>query len=339
MNYKIIENPDQILEVIQTGTHLPVLPELKKYIRFDLVDLKCKSLVIYSEDQENKPIGHTLVFPINQQMLGFGYFNVQGNREDIISTLISLLISYAKDCGCSEIYGPLNVPIYIFGFGFLQEEAKPFIYGGHSFHLPIYHQLFEKHGFEIKMKYRSYEVVMVPINPYALPNLDFSDYKMCNPQTREEFDSVKGKWLDLHAMHMPSEIRLTPNPQSEVSSLVDYVFEFGYNYLLFWIEYMKSGEFVAAGAVPPNCFHLWEKGPKLGHCKSYLGFDFVVAKDHRNKKLSILMWGDTTTKGIEKGRSAKLNYLVEEDNTYSIKIIQRFGGVHKYTYLLMKLKI
>ena len=334
MEYKILETPDEIIKHIQMGTHLPVFSELEKYIRFDLEDMKCKSLLFNENEKLDTIAGHVMVFPIFSDLLGFGYFRVVDHSKERIEKLISILIQYAKENGFKEVYGPLNIPIYIFGFGFHEQDEPEFIHSGLSHHPSIYSAVFQRCGFRIKTTYLSYETHTPRINPHTIPNMDFSEYRMRFFNNRSEFEPYQDRWLKLHAEHMPSDIRLTPNLEREIINLIDYTFEFGYPNVFYCIEYVPTGELVSAGINPQDCFQFWNNGLTLSWCKVFLGLDFVVSSEHRNKKLSILMWGECTMRCAKEGKTFQVNYLVESENVNSIKIIARFWGTLKRRYLL-----
>ena len=316
------------------GTHLPITSQLEKYIRFDLQDLKCKSILIYLNETLNDPIGHVLVYPIKGTTLGFGYFKVKDDHIDRIDDLLDILEQYARDNAFEAIYGPLNVPIYIFGFGFLFEGENLFDFVCASNHPFQYYQRFESRKYSVKSIYCMFDVGLIPIDPYAIPGVDFSEYELETPKSKEEFLEVKDEWLELHANHMPSEIRLTPNPLSEIENMMNFIFEFGYPFLIFWVRDKQTGKIVAAGMAPPNCFELRTKGSKAGKAINALGLDFVVDKSHQSKKLSILMWGATSLPVVYKMKGKRCMYLVDKHNEKSVALAKKLGGIFNRSFKL-----
>ena len=124
---KIEEQPEEILKWLYIGTNLPVWPEFYSYILHDIKTLQAKSLLLM--DYGNI-IGHVLVYNENADILYFGFFGVFNHDSNKIDFLLNELLKYSKQKNFKKIIGPVNIPITIYGWGFMEKDSDANLYIG-----------------------------------------------------------------------------------------------------------------------------------------------------------------------------------------------------------------
>jgi len=139
LSIKIEEQPEEILKWLYIGTNLPVWPEFYPYILHDLKAFGTKSLLLKEEENIT---GHVLVFHEDTEILYFGFFGVFNNEGEKIEFLLNKLIDYGKQHNFYKIIGPINIPIPIYGWGFLEKGSVANLYIGKPSNLPIYQEMF-----------------------------------------------------------------------------------------------------------------------------------------------------------------------------------------------------
>ena len=125
--------------------------------------------------------GHVLLFNESDKVLFFGFFSVFNHDETRISYLLNRLIKYAKLHNYSKIIGPVNIPTYIYGWGFMDKGSVANIFIGKPINPPIYQELFFSRGFTLKTKELSLEGPVIELNSLVIKMFTPEDYEMFNP--------------------------------------------------------------------------------------------------------------------------------------------------------------
>ncbi|MEJ2296175.1 MAG: hypothetical protein P8Y23_15590, partial [Candidatus Lokiarchaeota archaeon] len=192
---------------------IPIWNEFIEYLIYDLKYFKAKSILL----QENgNPIGNCLIFDVGEDTLYFGYFGILNHNKENIQILIDELIKYAKRKNFKRIFGPINIPAIIFGWGFMKEGSLESLFIGKPVNPPIYQNIFINNGFNVKYEELSFVVSPIPkFNPWKMKRYDFSDYEYFNPKDLDEFLQYKDEFLILHKKFLPPSARITPNISSD----------------------------------------------------------------------------------------------------------------------------
>ena len=144
---EILENPKKILKYLQLGISLPVREEFYEFVLYDLYVYKAKSIVLRDN---NKIVAHTLAYDDGGDILFFGFFGAINHEEKYITFLVEELVKYAQKLQYKTIRGPINPPIFIYGWGFMTEDSSNEICISKPVNPPIYQDVFTHHGFFIK---------------------------------------------------------------------------------------------------------------------------------------------------------------------------------------------
>jgi len=289
ISFRIINDYDEILSYMQIGTRLPIWSEFHKYIVFDLKYFKAKSILLL---EGGNILGHVLVFPGIDNYLNFGYFGVISDSNDKISLLIDKLIEYARENNFKGIRGPVNIPAIIFGYGFMVEGSKTNLYIGRSVDSPNYLKLFCKSGFEIVNEIVTWDRdQMLRLNPRKSKKYNFDNYQFEYPENLDDFNqNYKVPFLKLHAENLPFSASVTPNVVGVIDNYIDFVFKYGFNFMIFFIRDISKDKLIACGAYVPNPFRRNEKGE---YDSIYL-YTWVVDQQYRRKGIVFLIYGEIT---------------------------------------------
>jgi len=289
ISFRIINDYNEILLYMQIGTRIPLWSEFHKFIIFDLKYFKAKSILLL---EGGNVLGHVLVFPGTDNYLNFGYFGVISDSNDKISILIDKLIEYAKENKFKGIRGPVNIPVIIFGYGFMVEGSKTNLYIGRAVDSPNYLNLFYKSGFENINNFVSWEGDQMPrYNPRKSKKYNLNNYQFEFPENLEDFKkNYKIPFIKLHAENLPLSAAVTPNVAGVIDNYTDFIFKYGFNFMFFFIRDISKNKLIACGAYVPNPFRRNEKGKY----DSVYTYTWVVDKQYRRKGIAYLMWGEIT---------------------------------------------
>jgi len=330
MSFRIINDYDEILLCMQIGTRLPIWSEFHKYIIFDLKYFKAKSIMLL---EGGNIVGHVLVFPGIDNYLNFGYFGVLSHSIDKISMLIDQLIEYARENNFKGIRGPVNIPAIIFGYGFMVEGSKTNLFLGQSVDPPNYVNLFKKSGFEIVNKIATWERdQLLHFNPRKSKKYNFDNFRFEFPKSLDDFiQNYKVPFLKLHAENLPLSALATPNVGGVIENYADFVFKYGFNFMIFFIRDVSNDELIACGSYLPNPLRKNEKG----NYDSIYGYSWVVDKRYRRRGIAYLMYG-------EMSELLWQNKIVYGCGMVSIKneantdfVIKGLGGFKTRTHVLL----
>ncbi|TFG11738.1 MAG: hypothetical protein EU535_06905 [Promethearchaeota archaeon] len=284
---KLIEDPEEILKNLQIGIQMPILSEFHKYILRDFKIFKAKAILLL----EDKNIcGFVLLFYENRKLLNFGYFKTIDDEPDKISYLIDEIIKYAKLNNFQQIKGPINIPTVIYGWGFMEENSNSNLFACCPINPQIYQSLFYKKGFKKFLLQYNWEGILPRVNPWSLKEYNFEEYEYFNPKNYEDFNNLKHIFLKIQSEYLPSSSQVTPGPNLVFDSYAEYIFEFGFNFMIFFIRYKPTNQIVACGSFLPNPFRKNNKG----NFDSCIVYTWAVIPSHRRKGLAMLMYGATS---------------------------------------------
>ncbi len=297
-NFKIVleENIGKILNNLQIGIKIPILPEFNKYIYETFMNYNVKALLM----QENKQVvGITILFSDNE-ILFFGFFGILNHSKDKIQFLTNTLIEFAREKEYKLIRGPVNIPIIIFGFGFMEEGSNKQIWIGKPINPPLYQKILLKNGFYVKYVEDTY---LAKLNRFDLEKLqlNFDEFEYINVN-RETLKKYLPRMIELHMNNMPDYSQITPNTPENVKTLFDYIFDHGKSYMVWVVKYKPTNKIVATGHMAPNPF----MKDKNGNLNSVSFEHLVVDKEYQGKGIAVFIYSKTMELAIDpKGNGLK----------------------------------
>lgn len=290
---QILSNPNEIIKYLQLGISIPIWPEFYEYIIHDIQYFDAKLILI---KENGNATGNVLVYADDKEILYFGYFGVLNHNKRWITFLLSELMKYAENNNFKFIRGPINIPTVIFGWGFMEEGSLESLFAGKPVNPPIYYELFREKGFYIKFEEKSWEGNYLRINPYKLKKFDYTDYQYYNPKDINDWMNLKNEFIRIHNEFMPDYGKITPSVENLLDNYANYVFKYGYNFMIFFIKYKPNNKIVGCGSCLPNPF----RKDKNGNYDSLIAYSWVVDPEHRGKGLTSLLYGATSLKAWKK---------------------------------------
>lgn len=252
-----------------------------------------------------------------------------------ISYLIDEIIKYAKENNFRFIRGPINIPVIIFGFGFMKEGSSESLFIGKPVNPPIYQEIFLSKRFYVKFEENTWVgSPLLRFNPWKIKKYDFKDYEYFNPKDFDDFMKYKYDFLKIHAKNLPLSSRITPNIENLFENYGKFIFKYGYNFMVFLVKYRTTGKIVACGAYLPNPFRKDNKG----NYDSCVVYTWAVEPEHRRKGLVLLMYGATSLLLWKK----KIKYgagPIGSDNKNNIEVAKRLAGKIDRTHLILEYKV
>lgn len=358
---EIITDPIQILEHIQIGISIPVLPEFHKYIKKDLQEYDAKAIFLKEKGYEDtfgkmtdNVIGFCLVYNDGSDILFFGFFRVYDHSNENVEILLNTLITYAKEKGFKRIRGPINVPASIFGWGFMQEGSRKDLFIGSPINPPIYQKKFKEKGFIVLFQEDRYDMPALRMDPHKDNKLismginkgyyennpfDTGDYEyeFINP-TQEELRKIKEEFISLNARFMPPSAQISPTKSHVYDGIVDFIHEFGARWMIWIVREKATGKMVANGYVIPDPFHRNKKG----ELNSISFHAWVVDSDHRRKYLAMLMYGFTSIQAKNRKTPhfiTRGSWPVGAENIANASAAQKMGGKKDRSHLILELEL
>lgn len=320
LSVEIIEDLNKILKFIQIGTHIPIWKEFHKYILYDFNYFKVKLLLL---KEGGYAIGTCLIFNIDRENLCFGYFRILDHEKEKIEFLINYLIDYSKKKGFTTIIGPINIPIIIFGWGFMKKGSSNSLCITKSINPPEYLELFFKKGFKTKLEEKTWEAYPTKkYNPWKLKDYNFDDYVYFYPKNFNEFLALKETFIRLHARNLPPSSRITPNSDELTENYVKFVFEFGFNAMLPFVKHKPSNKIIACASFIPDPFRQTESYKT----DTFIIFTWLVDKEHREKGLIRLIYGATLMELWDKGIRNTLG-TIAVSNIPSTQVAKNLYGI------------
>ncbi|MFO7797833.1 MAG: hypothetical protein ACQERB_00125 [Promethearchaeati archaeon] len=313
LSIRELNDPQEIIKYLQIGISIPIWPEFNRYILDDFHYYHVRSFLLKID---GNLIGNVLVFESNN-ILYFGYFRIINHNERFIEYLVDLLIDYAKEKKLRKIIGPINIPVIIYGWGFMKEGSSESLFSTKPANPPIYQKIFIKKGFNIRFEEVSWEGFFLPIDVNKIKQFDFSEYEFFYPKNLEECLDLKDIFLKLNSENFPDYAKITPKISARFSNYVQYVYEFGHKFMIFFVRHKPTDEIVGCSSCLPNPFRKNNKG----NYDSLIAYTMSVSKKHRNKGVALLLYGPPSIQAWKK----KFRYIsspTEEKN-------KRFGNFAK----------
>jgi len=281
-NVKITNDYREILKLLGIGTNLPIFSEFEEYILHDLRHFQAKSLVLI---ESNNIEGHTLIYHHDKDSLFFGFFSVINDDQDNINSLIDVLIKYAKKNNFKNIQGPINIPTIIYGWGFMEEHGAKNLMIHKPVNSPIYNQIFEKWSFLEYSKDISYEGYISDFPSGFIDKYEFNDYEIVHYDNWDNIEKIKTEFLVLNARNLPKISVITPDTGALFNNYFAFVKRYGDPFMFVFVRYQKTNELVGCMLSIPNPFSKDENSI----LNSFVLLSMVIAKNHRNKGLGLLV--------------------------------------------------
>ena len=324
----IIEDNKQVIFYnLKYGINLPVKKEFKDYVIPELENLNAKAIYILTEN--DRKIGHCLFYKFDN-ILYFGFFSFKYKNKIIGKAIIENLIKIAKEEKCNIIRGPINLPPYIYGFGFSEEGSDPSIFCGTPYTDPSYIELFKNEGFELWHRLLWLRVEIKSKLPYE------KVWDIKNPDLNS--DDWIDPFLELQAKYFPESARITPKRNKEVVlAALKFLKKYGSNKFIY-LAYDNNNKLIGLGYAMPNPFDLKQLKTiditQTCRTNSALLFGGVVDPEYQKHKIMFQIFGEffdyCLSSGIKIGEC-----VLGEDNIASKTLLEKLGGnvVRKYQIL------
>jgi len=277
--------------------------------------------------------GNVLIFNENDEILYFGFFGVLNHDKNKISFLLNSLIEYGKSNKFSKIIGPVNIPTFIYGWGFMEKGSEASIFIGKPINPPIYQELFFHKGFTLKTKELSLEGQVIKLNSKFLKSLTSENYEMFNPKSWEEVLSFKPLFYRLKS-NLPHDSVITPGTQHLYENYVEFAKTYGGLFLIVFLKYKITGDIIGCFLSIPNPFRR-NKSDIYDSCAAFL---ILIEKEHQGKGLGWLLSLFTAKKGWD-NNMRYTSSPIEKNVKRSIRITKRYGLEHKRTHLILEYSI
>ncbi|MEJ2251631.1 MAG: hypothetical protein P8Y70_12450 [Candidatus Lokiarchaeota archaeon] len=329
LKLRLLKDVKEIIKYIQIGTSIPIWNQFMKYILLDFEYFGVKSLIV---EKQGNLLGHCLLFNPDNENLYFGYFGVLNHNINGIEFLIHEIIKYAENNGFKKIIGPINIPVIIFGWGFMVEGSSDTLFIGKPVNPPLYQNSFFNQNFQLKHKELTFLFDPMPLlDPKKLKKYNFSDYEYFYPKNLKEVIKYKNSFMKLHTNNLPSSARITPNLEGIIENYGEFILKYGYPFMLGFVRYKPTDEIIGTISYLPNPFRTNEKGIY----DSCVGFSWVVEPEHRGKGITLLMYGYSSSLLWDKGIRC-WNGPVGGDNEVNIAALKNLGGKISRTHLILQ---
>lgn len=329
LSIELKDNPQDILRYLEFGISIPVLKEFHKYILSDLNNFHTISIVL---KEDEKVIGHTLIYDDEKNILYFGFFGIKDHNENYIRVLLNFVIKYAKEHHFKYIRGPINIPTFIYGWGFMEKGSLKSSFIAKPVNPPVYQEIFLQKGFYVKSKQETWECSIPLLSDEAIEKYDFKGYEIYQPKDWNEILSYKTNILSLSAQSLSSESQVTPNPQDFFENIFRFVKNYGDLYMLTLLRFKPTGKFVGCLISLPNPL----RKNNEGKFDSFIVYSITINKEHRHKGLSMLLFKEV----FEKAYKKQIRYLSApiEINSTEIKNAIAYDGrlLHTRTHLILE---
>lgn len=345
LNFRLLEDPNEILNYLHLGISIPIIPEFKKYILKTFEAYKVKALLLEDissneifDDRIDNVVGITIIYDDGADKLFFGFFGVYDHSKKKIEFLTNQLIEYAKNNNYNYIRGPVNIPAVIFGWGFMEEGSSKSLFISCPINPPIYQNIFFEKGFYIKFEEDRYDVVVIKLNPYKLKKkngsyYNFSDYEYKNPNMNEIWETINDI-VNLHLNFMPPSAQISPLNPINTQVHLEFIYEFGSESHIWTVYHKPTNKMVACGFIVPNPF----SKDKKNRVDSASFHDWVVHPDHRRSGLAMLMYGCTSMKVYKEGLRWG-SWPVGAENKANAAAARKMKGIRDRRHLILELKL
>jgi hypothetical protein len=274
--------------------------------------------------------GHVLIYHEGTDILYFGFFGVLNHEKEKIDYLLNELIDFGKHNNFSKIIGPINIPIIIYGWGFLEKNGSANLYIGKPINPHIYQDLFIKKGFAIRTKELTLEGPVIKFSKRMLSKYDTENYKIYHPKTWEEVLDFKRRFFELNKNLPPGSI-ITPGLSKLYENAIKFIQSYGQLFMLTFLKYKPTNQIVGSFICVPNPFRIGHEGIY----DSFVVFSVLIDKEHQGKGMGGIL---TFTVANEAWKN-KIRYDAspfESNATRSISLGKKFGLKHKRTHLILE---
>lgn len=324
---KIEEQPEEMLKWLYIGTNLPVWPEFYPFILHDLKTFRTKSLLL---KEEGNIAGHVLVFHEDAEILYFGFFGVFNNDYGKIEFLLNKLIDYGKQHNFLKIIGPINIPIPIYGWGFLEKGSLANIYVGKPSNPPIYQEIFFQKGFKVKTKEISLEGPVLKPDWKIMRACDTENYEFFHPKNWEEVLKFKETFFKLNE-NLPPESVITPGAEYLYENYIKFIKQYGNLFLINFLRYVPDNQIVGCFFCIPNPFRKNERGDY----DSAEAFIILIDKKRQKQGLGGILMLYTANEAWKNNIRYNVSPF-EIGSIHSITLTKKFGFKHKRTHLILE---
>ncbi|MBN1217247.1 MAG: hypothetical protein JXA99_17635 [Candidatus Lokiarchaeota archaeon] len=335
-------NFNKILNHLQIGTLIPILPKFREYILKTFKNYEVKAILLKKEvndyifnERGDNVVGICILFNDNDDILFFGYFGTYDHNPYKIDLLINGIKNYAKKRNFKKIIGPLNIPAVIFGFGFMEEGSNKQLCTGKPINPPIYQKSFFKNGFIIKYVEENYYTRVIRYNPLEFKQYDFSEFEYINI-TRENLHIYLDDMIKLHKENMPNYSRITPNTEKNVLVLFDYLFSYEKKFLIWIVKHKPTRRIIGCGHLAPNPFLKDKYGRLISASLEHI----VIDKEFHGRRLSFFMYGETLPNVINPEKGELMKYYTNSiglENKKAINFVKKYmNGVRDRRHLILE---
>ncbi|TFF89282.1 MAG: GNAT family N-acetyltransferase [Promethearchaeota archaeon] len=307
---KTVDSFSDIVSYLQFGTQIPVRKDFHEFILSDFKIFQPISLHL----RENRAIkGHCLLFQVDE-ILYFGFFNIQDHDPSKIEFLIERLQAYAQEHKCNTIIGPINIPTIIYGWGFMEKGSISSLFRAKPINPPIYLDKFKEYGFTLKTQEVSWEGQLPTNDQELLKNYDYQGFEVIDLTSWEELNAYTKSIIALNFRNLPQESLLTPKIEKVALNYVNFFVKFGELYMVSLLKDKKKDKIVGYISSLPNPF-------KAG---SFSLYTLALDEEYRNKGLSWYLVNSI----FEKGRAHGINYMstpIEKSNIITQIMCEKAG--------------
>lgn len=274
-----------------------------------------------------------MIYHEDTETLYFGFFGVLNHEHKKIDFLISRLIDYGKKNNFLKIKGPINIPIFLYGWGFLEKNSNTNLFLAKPINPPLYQDLFIQKGFFVKTKELSLEGPVLEFNRKMLSNYDLENYEMTHPRNWKEVLDFKQTFFKLNTNLSPGSV-ITPGINNLYENFAEFLKNYGYLFMITFLRYKPTNQIVGSFICLPNPF----RKNNRGIYDSYVAFSILIDKEHQGKG----MGGILALSAVNEASKNKIRYNatpVESNAFRSISICKKFGLKIKRAHLILEYKI
>ena len=142
----------------------------------------------------------------------------------------------------------------------------------------------------------------------------------------------------MYVNYMPPSARITPKTEHNVKNLIDFIYTYGADWMMWIVRHKESKEMVANGYVIPDLF----SKNKKDELDSVSFHAWIVHPDHRRNYLSMLMYGMTSLQAKNKKTPhyiKKGSWPVGAENIANSNAAKKMGGKKDRSHLILQLEL
>jgi len=137
---------------------------------------------------------------------------------------------------------------------------------------------------------------------------------------------------------MPPSARITPKSEQNLNNLIDFIFTYGADWMMWFVRQKDTKKMVANGYVIPDIFSRNRKG----ELDSISFHAWIVHPDHRRNYISMLMYGMTSLQAKDKKTPhyiKKGSWPVGADNIPNSNAAKKMGGKKDRSHLILQIDL